>query len=133
MRVMLPVLMLVAVFLVACTARDELPDDGSKEADNSLQVYAVNYPLAWAAEQLLDDGGVVHFPVPAGIDPAFWEPDLAAIGAFQQADVILVNGAGYARWLKRAALPANRLVDTSRSFADQLISLDSGPVHSHGP
>lgn len=97
------------------------------------QVYAVNYPLAWAAKQLGGDAADVHFPAPADIDPAFWEPDPETIAAYQQADLILLNGANYAKWASRVSLPQNRMLDTSKGFADKLIAVDSGPVHSHGP
>ena len=90
------------------------------------------YP-PWAAQQLAEDSATVQFPAPADIDPAFWQPDLATIGQYQGADLVLLNGAGYARWLARVSMPRNRLVDTSRGFSDQLIALDSGPAHSHGP
>jgi zinc transport system substrate-binding protein len=127
---------LAAVLLAGCGSGSEGPPSGSEDgpADGGINtVYAVNYPLAWAAEQLAGDAAEVRFPAPVAIDPAFWEPDLATIADYQQADLILLNGANYAKWLARVSLPGNRLVDTSRSFADQLIAVDAGPVHSHGP
>jgi zinc transport system substrate-binding protein len=128
-------LALVLLSLVACAEKQE-PDTVSNNApaaQGSLHIYTVNYPLAWAAQQLLGSGGSVHFPAPASVDPAAWEPNLATVTAYQQADMILLNGASYARWLSRVSLPENRLVDTSLAFADQLLAVDSGPVHSHGP
>ena len=53
--------------------------------------------------------------------------------AYQGADLILLNGAGYARWLKQVSLPRSRLVDTSKTFADRFIPVDAGPLHRHGP
>ncbi|MEH6616345.1 MAG: metal ABC transporter substrate-binding protein [Porticoccus sp.] len=102
-------------------------------AKHSMQIFTVNYPLEWAAEQLVEEGAEVRFPAPGVVDPAFWQPDFNTVAAYQQADLILLNGANYARWLSRASLPENRLVDTSRTFADRLIAADTGPAHSHGP
>jgi zinc transport system substrate-binding protein len=99
----------------------------------ALTIYTVNYPLAWAAGQLVGDDAQVQFPAPADIDPAFWQPDLDTIAAYQQADLIVLNGANYAKWIGKVSLPQNRLLNTSQAFADQLISLDSAPLHSHGP
>jgi zinc transport system substrate-binding protein len=96
-------------------------------------VYSVNYPLAWAAEQLAGEYLEIVFPAPAGVDPAYWEPDLETITAYQQADLILLNGAGYEKWVARVSLPQNALLDTSRDFAGEYFEVDSGPVHSHGP
>ncbi len=123
------------VFLSACgQGTDTTPSSGDNGAENSLpSVYSVNYPLAWAAEQLLGEGAQVYFPAPQDVDPAFWQPDLQTISAYQQADIVLLNGANYARWLPRVSLAENRLLDTSRAFRDQFIPMNSGPVHSHGP
>lgn len=121
--------------LVACGQGTDTQavSNNAGAAPRPLEIYTVNYPLAWAAQQLVGAWGEVHFPAPADVDPAFWQPDMGRIAAYQQADLILLNGANYARWLSRVSLPDNRLVDTSRAFTDQLIALDSGPVHSHGP
>ena len=102
-------------------------------AESSLDVYAVNYPLAYFAERIGGESVRVHFPAPPDVDPAFWKPTAETIGEFQKADLILLNGAGYARWVGQASLPRRSLVDTSRSFASGYISNDRGPLHQHGP
>ena len=123
------------VFLCACGQdTDTVISSGDGVADTTiLSVYSVNYPLAWAAEQLLGEGAQVHFPAPQDVDPAFWQPGLETISDYQQADIVLLNGANYARWLQGVSLAENRLVDTSRAFRDQFIPMNSGPLHSHGP
>lgn len=98
-----------------------------------LQVYAVNGPLGYFAKRIAGDAAEVTMPSPADEDPAFWQPSPEEITAFQQADLILLNGAGYAKWVANASLPRARLVDTSRAFADQLIVEEDGVSHSHGP
>lgn len=102
-------------------------------ADQELKIYTVNYPLAYFAERLAGDQAQVEFPAPADVDPAFWMPDSDTVRAYQAADLILLNGAGYAHWVDKVSLPASRLVNTSRSFADQYIETTSGVSHSHGP
>ncbi len=94
-------------------------------------VAAVNYPLAWMAERLGGDAVEVLFPVPPGRDPAFWRPGVADIATIQQAQVIALNGAGFAAWTDRASLPRAATVDTSAGFADAFIATDS-VTHSHG-
>ncbi len=101
-------------------------------ADQTLTIYTVNYPLAYFAERIAGEQATVVFPAPVDVDPAFWQPDLETIRAYQQADLILLNGAGYARWVAKTSLPRLRTVNTSRSFSDQLIKSDSGIKHSHG-
>jgi len=102
-------------------------------AADKLAIYTVNYPLAYFAERLAGDLARVEFPAPPDVDPAFWTPDLEAVAAYQAADLILLNGAGYARWVDRVSLPTSRLVNTSRSFADRYIETAGGVSHSHGP
>lgn len=94
-------------------------------------VATVNYPLAWMAERLGGGAVDVLFPVPNGVDPSFWRPGLSDIAAIQQADVIALNGAGFAPWTARSSLPRSRIVDTSAGFSDAYISTES-VTHSHG-
>lgn len=124
--------MLVTVAaLAACGGSG--PEAASPESRARPVVAAVSYPLAYFAETI---GGAlvdVVFPVPADVDPAFWQPTPEEIAVYQQADVVLANGAGYASWLRTASLPMSRFVDTSQAFADQLIETDDAVLHSHGP
>lgn len=96
-------------------------------------VYVVNYPLQYFAERIAGDRVKVVFPAPADGDPAFWKPDVDTIAAFQGADLILINGAGYAKWLKTASLPKSRMIDTSRRFQADYIEIKDEAVHTHGP
>jgi zinc transport system substrate-binding protein len=72
------------------------------------------------------------FPAPAGIDPAYWMPDVKTISDYQQADLILLNGAGYARWVNKVTLPQFRMVNTSARFKDQYLEAGEILTHSHG-
>jgi zinc transport system substrate-binding protein len=102
-------------------------------AQDKQRIYSVNYPLAYFAERLAGDLAEATFPAPDDVDPAFWMPDAATIAAYQAADLILLNGADYAKWTAKVSLPRSRLVDTSRAFRDAYIREASGITHSHGP
>jgi len=102
-------------------------------AADVLTVYTVNYPLAFFAQQIGGKHIKVVLPMPPDIDPAFWEPDVMDIAGFQQADLILLNGAGYSKWLKRASLPRRKLVNTSAAFQHDYISVKQTATHRHGP
>lgn len=97
-----------------------------------LSVYVVSYPLAYFAQRIGGEAVEVTFPAPPAVDPAFWTPDAETIRRFQGADLILLNGAGYARWVESAALPGSRRVDTSQPIVDLLIRLAQPVTHSHG-
>jgi len=108
------------------------PSPGAEEVGR-LSIFVVNYPLQYFAERIGGEAVEVVFPAPANVDPASWAPDPETVAAYQGADLILLNGAGYAGWVQRVSLPQSRLVDTSGGFRDQFIPLEENVTHSHGP
>jgi len=125
----------VAMNLWACGAGDDAaPQAGvTAEVDGTPTVYTVNYPLAYMAERI--GGGVVEviFPAPVDVDPAFWSPGPEMVAAYQGADLILLNGAGYAGWVSRATLPESHLIHTMAGQEHRLETEASEVTHSHGP
>jgi zinc transport system substrate-binding protein len=99
-------------------------------AEQKLVVYTVNYPLQYFAQQIGGDAVEVHFPAPGDVDPASWTPDSAALSGYQTADVILLNGAGYAQWINKVSLPRLNMVNTSEGFMVQYITTDLNTAHS---
>ncbi len=53
-------------------------------AAEPLNVYVVNYPLKYFAERIGGEHVKVEFPAPTDVDPAYWNPDLAAISAYPE-------------------------------------------------
>jgi zinc transport system substrate-binding protein len=101
-------------------------------AKTPLQVAVVNYPLEYFAQRIGGDHVEVLFLAPGDTDPAFWHPDAEAISRYQQADLILLNGAAYAKWVKKVSLPRARMINTGKAYRDRLIHVQ-GPSHNHGP
>lgn len=101
-------------------------------SSGKISVYVVNYPLQYFAERIGGEQVSVVFPAPADIDPAFWMPDAKTISDYQKADLILLNGAGYAKWVSKATLPRFRMVNTSAGFKDRYIEAAEILTHSHG-
>jgi zinc transport system substrate-binding protein len=116
----------IALVLMLCWAQAAFAED-------KLRIYTVNYPLAYFAERIAGDLAEVSFPAPVDLDPAFWTPDAETIAAYQGADLILLNGADYAKWTAKASLPRSRTVDTSRAFRHAYIRTSDAVSHSHGP
>jgi len=127
--------LLAAVGVCACSPGEPASGEAAGDAGGSrpLSVYTVAYPLQYFAERIGGDLVRVHFPAPAGVDPASWSPDPETVAAYQTADLVLLNGAGYARWVQRASLPRARLVDTAAAFRDRFIPLDGSVTPGHGP
>ena len=98
-----------------------------------LRVAVVNYPLHYFAGRIGGDAVEVIFPAPRGIDPAMWSPSAEQIALYQGSDLVLLSGAGYAKWVERVSLPKRSLVDTSAAYADRLLVLEEAVTHSHGP
>lgn len=114
----------LAVLVVVLSANAALAQDRPR-------VVAVNQALHYFAERLLEDAAEVVFPVPEGVDPSFWRPSIADISMIQSADLILLNGAGFASWIDRVSLPRARIVNTSAAIEDQFIVTES-ITHTHG-
>jgi len=106
---------------------------GHVQSQPKPSIYVVNYPLKYFAERIGGDLVDVEFPSPSDVDPAYWTPNAEVIRDYQMGDLILLNGADYAKWVKKATLPKSKLVDTSKSFKDQYITLEDVVTHSHGP
>jgi zinc transport system substrate-binding protein len=131
---LITVSLLAALSLSATLNGCGKPEPGQDRSDQpTTVVLAVNYPLEYFAQRIGADLVDATFPGPADGDPAFWEPGVDAIVLFQSADLVLRNGAGYARWMARASLPEGRMVDTSASFADAYIETTEETTHTHGP
>jgi zinc transport system substrate-binding protein len=126
---------IIAALLVALSACEPASEQqaAAPAPEPPLSVYTVNYPLAWMAGRIGSEHVQVSFPAPANIDPAFWKPAPAVVNEYQQADLIILNGAGYAAWVTRSSLSAERLIDTSADFSDRLISITDTVRHKHGP
>lgn len=103
------------------------------QADDRLSVYTVNYPLQYFAERIAGERAEVIFPGPANEDPASWTPSREILEGYQKADLILLNGASYAKWVDKASLPRARTIDTSTAFQQEYIQSNDPVSHSHGP
>ena len=95
-------------------------------------IWASNYPLGFFAEKISGIPEIVIFPEIKG-DPAFWEPNTADILTMQQSDILVLNGATYEKWQTGVALPKRKIVDTSKAFKEQYITMKEAADHSHGP
>lgn len=101
-------------------------------AEEPLTIYTVNYPLQYFAQRIAGNHARVIFPAPSDQDPAFWTPDAEVIAKYQRADMILLNGANYAKWIDKVSLPWLKTIDTSSAFGSDYIITARDKTHSHG-
>lgn len=124
------ILLLAVLSIAGCGKKTE----ETKKVDTSkiISVYTVNYPLKYFAERIGADSINVTFPEVDG-DPAFWAPMPEEVAKYQNAGLILLNGASYAKWVKKVSLPGSKMVNTSSGIADKFIALKTEKAHKHGP
>ena len=101
--------------------------------DSQSLIYVTNYPLQYFAERIGGDRVKVELPVPGDIDPAFWEPSADDLSQLQTAELIVLNGATYEKWLQTASLPQAKTIDTASPFQDRWLSIKEVVTHQHGP
>lgn len=130
-RVLTVAALTLACGLPGCGSRDEAAK--STTTSHPSVVYTTFYPTAYFTQRIAGDHVKIVNPCPADADPAFWEPDEKLIAEYQQAGLIVVNGASFEHWLTHANLPTARLVDTTAPLKDELIIIKDAFKHRHGP
>ncbi|MEE2640826.1 MAG: metal ABC transporter substrate-binding protein [Planctomycetota bacterium] len=129
----LPLLLLLATGCQAPTNKSEVsPNRGPKT------VFVANEPIRYFVERISGRGIAsqelrILVPEVGDGSPSEWQPSSGEISRIQEADLILLPGAGYSGWTAFVALPASRVVSLSDAFAERLIPLEDAFVHRHGP
>jgi zinc transport system substrate-binding protein len=122
----------IGLLFIAISIACVLLKPGEGCAGEGLNIYVVNYPLKYFAERIAGEHATVVFPAPPDVDPAYWMPDAKTISDYQRADLILLNGANYSKWVSKVSLPRFRMVNTSEAFKDRYIEAGGILTHSHG-
>jgi zinc transport system substrate-binding protein len=120
----------LVVMAIASCNNTQTKEKDAKETDK-LKVFAVNYPLYYFAERI---GGAhldLIYPIPNDVDPAYWVPG-QSLADIQSCDLILANGADYAKWMAKVSLPSSKVVNTSEADTSKYIRTEQGTTHSHG-
>ena len=114
---------------------NQTPGNSQKETDRKALIMTVSEPIKYMAERITDDSwATIQFPAkPSVADPAYWNPSPEIIRRYQKADLILLNGGNYAKWIEAASLKVSGLHDTSSAFKDRFILAEDAVVHQHGP
>ena len=119
-------LILVTATLVSSCHNSTKKENLSLSERRKPIIATVNYPLAYFAQRLSGEFADVLFEAPPNVDPAYWNPTDDQVGAIQTADLVLLNGANYAKWTSSRTIPYEATVITSSSFEDTFIKLEEG-------
>lgn len=123
----------VALTLLTCSPDASAPAAEGVDTAGPLQVFVVSEPLRYFAARIGGPDVAVSFPAPSGVDPSAWTPDTETVVAYQNADLVLRSGAGFARWADLVSLPSARVVDTSAAYRQRLRRRPGAVSHQHGP
>ena len=95
-------------------------------------IYTTFYPTTYFTEIIGGNNIKVVCPCPEDEDAIFWMPDTDTIAKYQQADLIIINGAGFEKWVEKVSLPEEKIVNTAKEFTDEFIKFENVTTHSHG-
>ena len=121
-----------------CAPDGDAPSQSVSEGDVQVSesevptFYVVNYPLYYFTKRIVGERASVVLPKSSGSDPAFWKPSEAEVLEYQNADLILLWGADFAKWVQNVSLPLSRVIDTGASIRDRYIYEEEAVSHSHG-
>ena len=89
---LIPLAMIATIY----TGRPALQDRQDQE---KITVVASFYPLYEFASRVVGDRAEVSSLVPAGVEPHDWEPTAEDVSRGRAADVMVINGASFERWV----------------------------------
>ena len=121
---------LLALLLISCGPGKQ---EQARAKSEKLIVSVVNYPLYYFAQRIGAELIQVEFPAPGHVDPAYWIPGEEALSIFQSSDLILTNGADYAKWMKHVSMPSSLMINTSSRAKESYVEIIEVASHSHGP
>jgi zinc transport system substrate-binding protein len=104
---LIPLAMIATVY----TGRPALQD---RQAQEKITIVASFYPLYEFASKVVGDRAEVSSLVPAGVEPHDWEPTAEDVSRGHTADILIINGAGFERWIND--LGAKFVVNTSEGI-----------------
>jgi len=122
------------IFLIAGCGQPEQPGSQGHNFDKGKPLVVVtSQPLLNMAKAVAGDAADVQLVVPANTLSRRWSPTADDVRVMQQAQLILISGAGYEPWKSHVSLPGSRLRDTAAGYYDQFIRIPDAVTHQHGP
>jgi len=125
--------LLAVLFITSFTSckQKATPTETASETATPV-VYTTFYPTMYFTQRIAGDTATIICPVPPDEDAIFWQPSPDIIADYQQADLIIINGAEFEKWVQTVSLPESRVVNTAAPFADRFIEYTNTTTHTHG-
>lgn len=132
--VALAVLIVVGGLIILALKGYDRPEAGESFTENhTATVLTTFYPTTYFAKTIGGEQVTVICPCPSDEDAIFWMPDRKTLAEYQKASLIIVNGAGFEKWIDKVSLPQERIVNSAEDLTDTLIRFKKSSTHSHGP
>ncbi len=124
----------VALILTLCmaTACERGAKPKTEVPAGPLVITTTFFPTAYFARRIGGQFITIRCPLPAEADPIFWQPTAEDIGLFQKADLIVINGAAFEKWVEKVSLPDARVIDCAEPFRSQWLRFEEATTHQHG-
>jgi len=126
------IFIVMIVIQIGCSKDDgENTRQVKNDANKKPVIVVSNYPLFYFTVRLVPEVDV-QFPAEDSDDPSYWKPNIDDISIMQNADLIILNGAGYEKWLSTISVPTTKIINSLKGLDEQLIKIDDKVTHSHG-
>jgi len=89
-----------------------------EKAEGQSKITAITsfYPLYEFTKEIGGDKVDVSLLVPQGVEPHDWEPTIRDIQKIEQADLIIINGNGFEKWVDKIDSSKVSIINSGRSF-----------------
>lgn len=89
-----------------------------EKAEGQSKITAITsfYPLYEFTKEIGGDKVDVSLLVPQSVEPHDWEPTIRDIQKIEQADLIIINGNGFERWVDKIDSSKVSIINSGRSF-----------------
>lgn len=125
-------LSLTLLLTAGCTDQNVTPEAGAvQQNDDSPTIVVTSYALEFLVAEMVGDAASVNLlPADAESDQLLSAEEIQQL---QNADLILLSGAGYEPWLQMVSVPKSRTTDTSSTYRQRLLTSADTVTHQHGP
>ena len=118
----------LAIAILGCGS----PPSDSSQISGPPRVMTSFYPMTYFCSRIAGAEIDLVCPILEEEDPIFWQPSLEAVQAYQSADLVILNGAGFEKWADTVSLPRNRLLRSAEGMTGDVIKYQGQTQHSHG-
>lgn len=119
LRLFLPMILLLSIFLSACTEQEEALDEGPEMNESLLTIYTTVYPLQYFTQKIGGEYAEVHSIYPPGADAHTFEPSQKDMIHLAEADLFFFIGLGLEGFVDKA----------KKTLQDQKVTLVAAGEH----